>query len=104
MELTRTGIPTYTGTMSAKPSNINETNALLVEISNFMPLVDVWPFRYSASFELIEGKQQVEIDDPDFYDNYRDVGSFPQASRRDFGKEVGARGTKAFLSFVKPLL
>jgi putative cardiolipin synthase len=83
---------------------INETNALLVEISNFVPLVDVWPFRYSASFELIEGKQPVEVDNPDFYNNYRDVGSFPQASRRDFGKEVGARGTKAFLSFVKPLL
>jgi phosphatidylserine/phosphatidylglycerophosphate/cardiolipin synthase-like enzyme len=55
---------------------VNETNAMLVDFSNFLPLVDIWPFRYSASFELIE----------------------------TFGKEVGARGTKAFLTFVKPLL
>ncbi len=83
---------------------INEANALLVEISNIIPLVDVWPFRYSASFELIEGKPSVDVDHPDFYQNYRDVGSFPKAGEEDFGKEIGARGTKAFLSFVKPLL
>jgi len=83
---------------------VNETNAMFVELSNILPLVDVWPFRYSASFELREGKAEVDVDHPDFHKNYRDVGSFPQVGSEDIGKEVGARGTKAFLGFVKPLL
>ncbi len=87
-----------------RPFGINETNAMFVGLSSFLPLVDVWPFRYSASFELIVGKQRVETDHADFYKNYRDVGSFPQVGSKDLGKEIGTRGTKAFLSFVKPLL
>lgn len=79
-------------------------NALIAKISHIIPLVDIWPFRYSASFELKEGKPPVETDHPDFYNNYKDVGSFPQIDADSFGKELGARGTKAFLGFVKPLL
>ncbi len=79
-------------------------NALIARISHLIPLVDLWPFRYSASFELEEGKLPVETDHPDFYENYKDVGSFPQINTDSFGKELGARGTKAFLGFVKPLL
>ena len=85
-------------------TGIDEINAMFVELSDSMPLIDIWPFRYSASFELIEGKPSVDVDHPDFYKNYRDVGSFPQSGKEDLGKEIGARGTKAFLSFVKPLL
>ncbi len=83
---------------------LDEANAMLVDLSHIIPLVDVWPFRYSASFELIEGRRAVEIDDPEFYDNYRDVGSFPQVKIEDSGKRLGAIGTKSFLGFVKPLL
>jgi putative cardiolipin synthase len=83
---------------------IKETNALIVDISNILPFIDPWPFRYSASFELKEGRPPVAVGHPDFYENYRDVGSFPQVRNTDLSKEVGARGTKAFLSFVKPLL
>jgi hypothetical protein len=83
---------------------VNETNALLLDLSNLLPLIDLWPFRYTASFELIEGRPIVDVDHADFYKNYRDVGSFPQGGRANFGKEIGARGTKAFLTFVKPLL
>jgi phosphatidylserine/phosphatidylglycerophosphate/cardiolipin synthase-like enzyme len=79
-------------------------NAIIAKLSHLIPFVDVWPFRYSASFELISGKQPVENDHPDFYEHYEDVGSFPQINMDNFGKELGARGTKAFLSFVKPLL
>lgn len=83
---------------------VNEANAMIVDISNLLPLIDVWPFRYSASFELIEEKPVVDVDHVDFYKNYRDVGSFPRGGKENLGKEVGARGTKAFLTFVKPLL
>jgi phosphatidylserine/phosphatidylglycerophosphate/cardiolipin synthase-like enzyme len=86
------------------PLGIGHLNAVFVKLSNILPLVDIWPFRYSASFELIEGKEGVDVDHSDFYDNYRDVGSFPAVDGDNAGKEIGARGTKAFLSFVKPLL
>jgi phosphatidylserine/phosphatidylglycerophosphate/cardiolipin synthase-like enzyme len=83
---------------------IKEANSMMVELSSLIPLIDIWPFRYSASFELIDGKAAVETDHPDFYKNYRDVGNFPRVRSRDVGKEVGARGTKMFLGFIKPLL
>ena len=83
---------------------LDHPNALIVKLSDLIPFVDIWPFRYSASFELIEGRHEVDPDDPDFYNNYRDVGSFPYMDNNSFGKEVGARGTKAFFSFVRPLL
>ena len=87
-----------------RPLGLSQPNALLARISNLIPLVDLWPFRYSSSFALIEGKPVVDINHPDFYENFRDVGSFPQINAENGGKEIGARGTKAFLSFVKPLL
>jgi len=87
-----------------RPLGLSMPNAILAKLSDLIPLVDIWPFRYSASYELIDGKEAVEPDHPDFYENYRDVGSFPQIDADNFGKEVGARGTKAFLGFVKPLL
>jgi cardiolipin synthase C len=87
-----------------RPLGLDLPNTLLVWLSDIIPLVDIWPFRYATSFQLIEGRQPVDSDHPDFYKNYRDVGSFPEVSRGNVGKEFGARGTKAFLSVVKPLL
>lgn len=87
-----------------RPLGLDLPNTLLVWLSDIIPLVDIWPFRYAASFELIEGGQPVDSDHPDFYKNFRDVGSFPKVSGGNVGKEFGARGTKAFLSVVKPLL
>jgi len=86
------------------PLGLTEPNAVMVKLSKILPLVDPWPFRYAASFELIEGKKPVNTDHENFYDNYRDIGSFPQTSENDTGKVLGAGFVKTFLSFVKPLL
>ena len=86
------------------PLGLNHPNAALAKLSDIVPLVDIWPFRYASSFQLKEGKTEVDPEHPDFYDSYEDVGSFPQVDLDDLGKELGARGTKAFLSIVKPLL
>ena len=86
------------------PLGLSHPNALLAKLSHLIPLVDIWPFRYSTSYELIEGKQAVGVNHPDFFENFRDVGSFPNINEENAGKEIGARGTKAFLGFVKPLL
>ena len=87
-----------------RPLGLHVTNAIFAELSHLLPLVDLWPFRYSASFELIPGKTAIDAEHEDFYENYRDVGSFPQVTNQKLEKQIGARGTKAFLSIVKPLL
>ena len=46
-------------------------------VSRALPLFDLWPFRWCSSFELRPGKQAVGRDHPDFYENYKDVGQFP---------------------------
>ncbi len=83
---------------------VDDVNAILVELSSIMPIGDIWPFRYSASYQLKHGREPVGTDHPQFYSNYKDVGNFPQVKLNDIGKEIGVRGTKMFLGFVRPLL
>ena len=87
-----------------RQDEVDDINSIFVEFFSFLPIGDVWPFRYSASFELKPGREPVDIDHPRFYKNYRDVGNFPQVNIEGIGKEIGVRGTKMFLGFVKPLL
>jgi phosphatidylserine/phosphatidylglycerophosphate/cardiolipin synthase-like enzyme len=86
------------------PLGLNHPNAFFVTLSDRFPFLDPWPFRNTASFELIEGKTPVDVTHKDFYNSYRDVGSFPQTDEHSGDKVLGAVGTKTFLSFVKPLL
>ncbi|MGR8949762.1 MAG: phospholipase D family protein, partial [Gammaproteobacteria bacterium] len=46
-------------------------------VSRALPIFDLWPFRWTSSFELRPGKKAVSRNHPDFYQNYRDVGQFP---------------------------
>ena len=55
----------------------------LETISRLLPVFDIWPFRYTTSFELRNGMQPVSIDDPNFYKHYEDVGQFPGTSLSD---------------------
>jgi len=88
-----------------RPGVVNEANEILIELSDLIPLVDLWPLRNTASsFELKPGRAPVEVGHPDFYDNYRDVGSFPEVGIMRLDKHVGVHGTKMFLGFFKPLL
>jgi len=86
------------------PLGLGTPNAIFEELSFLLPLLDPWPFRYATSFELIEGKQFVEPSHNEFYDNYMDVGSFPQVSESSGSKAIGVWTVKGFLGFVKPLL
>ena len=42
-------------------------------ISRMLPVLDIWPFRYTASFELRDGMETVDIDHPDFYKHYQNL-------------------------------
>jgi phosphatidylserine/phosphatidylglycerophosphate/cardiolipin synthase-like enzyme len=52
-------------------------SGILEDIINIVPFLDIWPFSYSASFQLKPGMSEVPFYHNDFYNNYRSVGPFP---------------------------
>ena len=54
---------------------------ILESISRALPVLDLWPFQYSANFELREGEEPVPPDHPSFYERYDNVGQFPEVDR-----------------------
>lgn len=86
------------------PVVIEETNAILEVFSRMLPIVDPWPIRYAGSYELKEGHVPVDPGHPDFYKNYRSVGSFPEVGIQRLDKIMGTWMLKTFGSFTKPLL
>jgi hypothetical protein len=75
---------------------------LIDGISAMLPFVDIWPFRYSTSFELKEGMEPLPRDHADFYEHYKDVGQFPGINLSS--DAVKTRLFKAFGGFAAPLL
>ena len=61
-----------------KPNSIDQINNAIADVSTALPLFDLWPFRYTSSFELDPGCAPLPPADPRFYDCYRDVGDFPE--------------------------
>ncbi|MFP6901872.1 MAG: phospholipase D family protein [Opitutales bacterium] len=78
-------------------------NLLFYRISEDFPIFDPWPFRYATSFELRPNMLAVPPHHPDFYNNWRDVGSFPLIGYFA-GKQMAARLFKTTGMIFKPLL
>jgi phosphatidylserine/phosphatidylglycerophosphate/cardiolipin synthase-like enzyme len=76
--LIRDMAPGNSWVIARKKSPLSEINVHIEGLSSLLPL-DLWPVRYTSGFELIEGEEAVPTDHPDFYDRYRDLGSFPGA-------------------------
>jgi len=55
---------------------------LIAHMSRALPTLDIWPSYYATNFELREGAEPVPLGDPRFYENYRNVGSFPEVESR----------------------
>ncbi len=81
---------------------ISHFSGLLANIMRLAPIIDIWPFTYSGSFELKPGKTAVPVFDKDFYNNYKYAGPFPDAQLTE--KEIKARLIKTFLGPIQPLL
>jgi phosphatidylserine/phosphatidylglycerophosphate/cardiolipin synthase-like enzyme len=77
-------------------------SGILANTLQWVPFVDIWPFRYTSSFELKDGKETVPFYHKDFYENYISVGSFPQVSLSL--KEVQIRLLKMFGGIVTPIV
>ncbi len=59
---------------------IGRVSGLFGSISRVLPIFDLWPFRWTSSFALRDGKQAVRRSHDDFYQNYEDVGQFPSVN------------------------
>ena len=75
---------------------------IIGEISSMLPFFDVWPFRYTSSYQLKAGMEAVHSDHPDFYQNYENVGQFPEVNMSSKG--IQTRLIKSFGGFAAPLM
>ncbi len=69
--------PRNSWVIAKKEMPLNDLNQLVEGISGLSP-IDIWPIRNTSSFELREGKKPVLVGHEDFYENYKDVGGFPE--------------------------
>jgi len=74
--LLRDMAPENSWVIARKKFPLSELNVAIEGLSSLLP-VDLWPVRYTSGFELKDGDEPVPTDHPEFYDRYRDLGSFP---------------------------
>jgi phosphatidylserine/phosphatidylglycerophosphate/cardiolipin synthase-like enzyme len=67
----------------------------------YMPFVNIWPFRYTTSYELRADGEIVPFYSDRFHDNYRLVGQFPGNTASI--KSIQTRLWKAFLGPAEPI-
>ena len=77
-------------------------SGMIASVSRSLPILDIWPFRYSSSFQLREGKQKVDIGHPDFYENYENLGNFPDVDLPS--KQIQTIIISAFAGFAEPIM
>ena len=81
---------------------LGHISEFFAKISRMLPIFDIWPFRYSTSFELREGFTPLDKDHPDFYQHYENVGQFPQTTLGD--KQLKTLLVSAFGAVAEPLM
>ncbi len=74
----------------------------IATISRKLPIFDIWPFRYSTSYRLKEGHQEVRDNHPDFYNNYEAIGNFPNVDLSS--KQIQTIIISAFAGFAEPVM
>jgi phosphatidylserine/phosphatidylglycerophosphate/cardiolipin synthase-like enzyme len=77
-------------------------SGIIDDIIRIIPIIDIWPFAYTGSFELKPGKQPVPFYHKDFYDHYKYAGEFPGAKLSK--RRIKARLIKSFLGPMQPLI
>lgn len=77
-------------------------SGFFASISRKLPIFDIWPFRYSTSYELLPGKEPVGRDHPDFFEHYKAVGNFPDIDLPV--KQIQTIIISAFGGFAEPIM
>ena len=57
---------------------ISRFSGILGAISYAIPVIDIWPYRYTTNYELKEGHEVLLPRDENFQENYINVGIFPE--------------------------
>ncbi len=81
---------------------ISTFSGLIDDIMDIVPIVHVWPFQFTTSFEIKEGKQEIPYYHEKFYDHYVPVGQFPKAQLTQ--KEIKTRFIKSFMGPIEGLM
>lgn len=85
-----------------KIPGVSLVSGLMSNVNEYVPVFDIWPFQYTTSYQLIEGKEVVPFYDDQFFENYKSVGSFPQVNLSL--KEIQVRLLKSFAGVVEPII
>jgi putative cardiolipin synthase len=85
-----------------RPWMLSGLNYSLGKASEWLPLFDVWPWRYATSYELIEGCEPRSPRAADFHECYRAVGDFPEVEIPF--KAINTRILTAFGAGLAPIL
>jgi phosphatidylserine/phosphatidylglycerophosphate/cardiolipin synthase-like enzyme len=85
-----------------KPPIRNYVSGPIGAVLERSPWLKFWPFEYTESFELKEGKRPVSCFDREFYRNYEPVGPFPGVAQPV--KDVEMNLLQTFGSIVEPIL
>ena len=88
--------------IARKQIPLADVNRLLTGISGLSP-IEIWPLQNTSSFELLPEAEAVPPSHPDFYKNYKDIGSFPGAEGLT-PDEIITRLYSMFGKVVTPLL
>jgi phosphatidylserine/phosphatidylglycerophosphate/cardiolipin synthase-like enzyme len=81
---------------------VAEVSAGVNDVLRGVTTLDLWPFAWSAQFELAPGQAPVSRRHPDFYRRYVDVGSFPEVGR--MATVVMVELARSLTGFARPLM
>jgi len=81
---------------------VGHITEVLETVSRMLPVFDLWPFRYTTSFELHDGMEPVSPAHPNFYQNYKDVGQFPGTALSD--DQIKTLLVSGFGAVAEPLM
>lgn len=85
-----------------RPPLLSGLNYSLGKAFEYLPLFDIWPFRYATSWQMKPGCAPVPRDDPGFVECYEPVGDFPEVEVPL--KSIYTRVLTAFGAGLAPIL
>jgi len=85
-----------------KPPVLSGLNYSLGKLSEWLPLFDIWPWRYATSWEIRPGCAPLSPRDPRFAECYEPVGDFPEVQLST--KAIYTRILTAFGAGLRPIL
>lgn len=91
------------GKKNKQEGPLSKMSGTLGAISSTLPILDIWPYKYTSNFELREGMAPLPSSrHPDFHTHYKDVGQFPMVDSTRLTNRT--RLIKAFAGWARPFM